>query len=77
MPDMTVGEAVELLLQYPRDLRFLVDGYEGGYDDPEIEEKEVVVMKHKLPWRGPYDNAAEFSGRPFKAIVFGRNKSNG
>jgi len=40
----TVGEMIDLLLQYPRDMRVLVDGYENGYDDPkEIEIRNVSI----------------------------------
>lgn len=77
MPDFTVGEAIELLQKYPKEWRLLVDGFEGGYDDPEVHGQEVVLMKNRLPWNGPYDDAANFSGTPFKAVIFGRNKTNG
>ena len=32
---MTTGELMQLLAQYPDDLRVMVDGYEGGVDDLE------------------------------------------
>ena len=32
---MTTGELMQLLAQYPDDLRVMADGYEGGVDDLE------------------------------------------
>ncbi len=33
---MTVDELIQLLANYPPDLRIIVQGYEEGYDDPEV-----------------------------------------
>ena len=34
---MTTGELIQLLAQYPDDLRVMADGYEGGVDDLEAQ----------------------------------------
>ena len=33
---MLVRELLELLRQYPADLRVVVNGYENGYDEPDV-----------------------------------------
>ena len=52
---MTIEELIQLLAQYPPDLRVVVNGYEDGYDDLSPEQLSVVsiglnVGKH--PWEG-------------------------
>ena len=34
---MTTGELIQLLSQYPADLRVMVQGYEDGFDDLEAD----------------------------------------
>ena len=43
---MTTGELIQLLAQYPDNLRVVVDGYEEGYDD--IEPELVSVCEIRL-----------------------------
>mgnify|MGYP003346541971 CR=1 FL=1 len=41
---MTKKELIEMLSQYPDDMRVVVSGYEGGYNDiTECEEFELVL----------------------------------
>lgn len=80
MPELTVGEAIDLLQKYPRELRILVDGYEAGFDDPEITEEMIVRLKTYNNWEGPYATYKEGGGHVagyFIALVFGRNKQRG
>lgn len=41
---LTVGELAILLMKYPRDLRVVVDAYEGGLDDPSLNLEPVVFF---------------------------------
>ena len=43
---MTAEELIQLLAQYPPDLRVVVNGYEDGYDD--LSPKQVVPVKIAL-----------------------------
>ena len=57
---MTVGELVRLLSTYPPDLRVVVSGYEGGYDD--LGERQVQRLPIGLnaldnESEGPHDDA--------------------
>jgi hypothetical protein len=40
---MTVAELIEKLRAMPQDMRVVVDGYEGGFDDPKIFEQVVIL----------------------------------
>ena len=39
---MTVSELIEMLKNYPGDMRVIVNGYEGGYNDPSVKTEPVV-----------------------------------
>ena len=41
---MTVSELINLLRNYPADLRVVVDGYEDGFDDLSPEQLSVVTV---------------------------------
>ena len=43
---MTVRELLELLQGYPADLRVVVDGYEGGYDD--LSPRQISAVRITL-----------------------------
>ena len=52
---MTTGELMQLLAQYPDDLRVVVNGYEEGYDDLErylITVKEIRLDAGEAWWEG-------------------------
>ena len=52
---MTIGELVQLLAEYPPDLRVVVNGYEEGYDDLEgdlISVKEMRLDAGTKWWEG-------------------------
>ena len=57
---LTVGELVRLLSAYPEDLRVVVDGYEGGYDDlvaERIQRLPIGLHVNAARWDGPHDDA--------------------
>ena len=50
---MIVSELIELLHQYPADLRVVVNGYEQGYDDlspQQISTAAITLNTGKHPW---------------------------
>lgn len=55
---MTKKELIEMLSQYPDDMRIVIDGYEGGYKDiTECEEFELVLNYYTAYWyNGPHEN---------------------
>jgi hypothetical protein len=54
---MIVSELIELLRQYPADLRVVVNGYEQGYDDlspQQISTAAITLNTGKHPWEGQH-----------------------
>ena len=54
---MTVQELVQLLTQYPTDLRVVVNGYEDGYDDLSPEQLapvKIVLNTGQHRWEGKH-----------------------
>lgn len=54
---MTVSELIELLREYPANLRVVVNGYEEGYDDlsPEqISVAKISLNTGKHHWEGQH-----------------------
>lgn len=43
---MTVRELIRLLASYPSDMKVVVNGYEGGYDD--LSPEQISVMPIRL-----------------------------
>jgi hypothetical protein len=58
---MTVAELIKALSQFDPDLKVVVDGYEGGFDDPRISETDAVLdanwdgQRKKKQWDGRHD----------------------
>jgi hypothetical protein len=52
---MTVGELIEELKKLPQEMLVVVDGYEGGQEDPVIRADKRVVL-------GTYDEENWFFG---------------
>lgn len=67
-PPMTVGQLRELLAPFPSDLRVLVDGYEGGLDDPRVEHGIVAFDVHEGDCMGDHTRIDEAYGET-KAIA--------
>ena len=41
---MTISELIEQLKKYPSDMRVIIHGYEGGYDDiNHFKEQEIIL----------------------------------
>ena len=47
---MNVGQLIEQLKNYPQDLRVVVNGYEGGYNDVDHFEKIKIVLDYNEVW---------------------------
>lgn len=54
---MTTGELIQLLTQYPTDLRVVVNGYEDGYDDlspKQVSAVKIALNTGKHQWEGKH-----------------------
>ncbi len=70
---MTVAELIQKLQKFPPDMRVLTDGYEGGYDDPQIYE--TAAVKEYSPYCGNYQvywRYSEEERKPFQAVIIAR-----
>ena len=78
---MTVKELIQILESYPNDLRVVVNGYEGGFDD--IAPERISVTKIQLDvgtedWEGQHEGPdlrrkeAPSTGDIVDALVFHR-----
>jgi hypothetical protein len=47
---MNVGQLIEQLKNYPQDLRVVVSGYEGGYNDVDTFENIKIVLDYHEAW---------------------------
>jgi hypothetical protein len=54
---MTINELIEQLKSYPGDMRVLVPGYEGGYNDAGLKTEEIVFnfSKNDAWYYGPHE----------------------
>ena len=60
---MKIKELIEQLQKYPDNLRVLVNGYEMGYDDFEINTQYISkIYPEPARWAGDYkkDDAGEY-----------------
>ena len=78
---MTVKELIQMLESYPHDLRVVVSGYEGGFDDVTPEHISVVKIQLDVgtePWEGQHEKpdlrrkGAPSTGDIVDALVFHR-----
>lgn len=69
---MKVSELISLLLEQDQDLQVVVDGYESGYDDPDIPFEVIVIdIDPDDRWfNGKYEN-----GETIKAVLIGRGNN--
>ena len=78
---MTVKELIQMLESYPSDLRVVVSGYEGGFDD--IAPERISVVKIQLDvgtedWEGQHEEpdlrrkGSPSTGDLVDALVFRR-----
>lgn len=78
---MTVKELTKLLGKYPDDLRVVVNGYEGGFDDLSLERISVtkIQLNTKIhDWEGQHSDLCSVSDAPnnteiAEALVFRRS----
>ena len=47
---MNVDQLIKRLQMYPPDLRVVVRGYEGGYNDVDTFEKLKIVLDYHSAW---------------------------
>ena len=47
---MNVGQLIEALKNYPPDLRVVVSGYEGGYNDVDSFDNMKIVLDYNSAW---------------------------
>ena len=55
---LTVKDLVRLLAEYPPDLRVVVDGYEGGYDDlseGQLRKIRIALNVGDAEWVGDHE----------------------
>jgi len=62
---MTIAELIATLSEYPPDMRVLVNGYEGGFDDAFFDEPKLYRPDptHKS-WDGAYLEAKADDAAP-------------
>jgi hypothetical protein len=80
---MTVAELIEELNKLPQDMLVLVPGYEGGYDNIEVQRNGTVVLddnwdgQEKFYWyngrHATYYKDME-GDEPASCVVIGRGK---
>ena len=54
---MTTKDLIQLLAQYPPDLRVVVNGYEEGYDDlspKQVSSVKIALNTGKHRWEGKH-----------------------
>ena len=58
--NMTVAELIEKLKTYPKDLKVLVDGYEGGFNEiSAVKTIKVKLNVHTEEYNGPHDDVVD------------------
>lgn len=74
---MTVRELIEELSAYEQDARVVVDGYEGGFDEPVIGVTGVSIdfnwdgERKREAWNGRHDYG-DGGSTSVRAVVIGR-----
>lgn len=56
---MTVSELIEALKKHPPDMRVIINGYEGGYEDvwpASIRKRRIALNIHEPEFFGPHDD---------------------
>ncbi len=61
---MNVNQLIKRLQMYPPDLRVVVRGYEGGYDDVNNFEQLKIVLDYHSEWYyGKHEDATTIFGK--------------
>jgi hypothetical protein len=75
---MTVKELIQKLGEYDPDMIVVVDGYEEGYDDPQVFTTEIILDTNwdgqgkPTSWSGRHEYVGVDDGPGVKAVVVGR-----
>ncbi len=65
---MNVDQLIKRLQMYPPDLRVVVRGYEGGYNDVDTFEKIKIVLDYHSAWYyGKHEDASNIYNEETKA----------
>jgi hypothetical protein len=73
---MRIKDLIKTLQEYPQDIRVVVAGYEGGYNDV-LSVRELVLRENENEewFYGAHEESEDVQG--FKAIALtGRNDNN-
>jgi hypothetical protein len=73
---MTVGELIEKLSAFDKDMRVFVDGYEGGLDDPKEPRSNWVVLdyhEHDYYGRHEYHHCTDMKPADCSAVIIPRD----
>jgi hypothetical protein len=73
---MTVNELIEQLKNYPGDTRVLTVGYEGGFNNVQVYDDEIVLnARGSDPWYyGPHESSSFIDGNAEKCVIIRRGK---
>ena len=67
---MNVNQLIKRLQMYPPDLRVVVRGYEGGYNDVDTFENIKIVLDYHSAWYyGKHEDASTIHNEEVKANV--------
>jgi hypothetical protein len=67
---MNVGQLIEQLKNYPQDLRVVVRGYEGGYNDVvQFENLKIVLDYHSAWYYGKHEDVSSIFNEEVKVNV--------
>lgn len=75
---MTVAELIKALSQFDPDLKVVVDGYEGGFDEPRISETDAVIdanwdgQRKPTHWCGRHDWGDHSTAPNARVLLIGR-----
>ena len=71
---MNIGELIEKLSEYPKDMLVIVTGYETGYDDiGDVEELNVELSGvDEDDYLGKYDDLSHDEKTDLRAVVIPR-----
>lgn len=60
----TVAGLIKELSEYPPEMRVLVDGYESGYDDPDVSPEMVLLDEGGGSYNGDHEATFYKEGDP-------------
>ena len=69
----TVGELIEILKQYPKDMPVIVSGYENGYEN--FYQPFVKKIKH-LPENPYYEGQFQIDEKGMEVLILEREVRN-